>query len=218
MLVAPHNVQRVIARPFRGSSESTFKRTENRRDYPLDPPVPNALSRLAQAGKRVHAIGVIADLFPHRCFTTWERTQANSQHLAAIERAMASKDFDLLFANCEDFDMLYGHRNDASGFAGALVQFDAALVGIIGAMRPDDTLLLTADHGNDPTTGSTDHSREYAPLMAVGAGIEPGTDLGTRDTFADVGATIARRLGVEWDGPGRPIIPPLTKSAKSAII
>ena len=206
MLVAPHNVARVIARPFAGESATTFRRTGNRRDFPLAPPKPNVLSALANAGASVHAVGVVADLFPHNYFTSFERTQSNRQHLAAIERAMAQGGFDLLFANCEDFDMLYGHRNDPVGFAEALVEFDKALSGIIAAMGPDDLLLLTADHGNDPTTASTDHSREFAPLIALGAGVHPGQDLGTRDTFADIGAMIADRLGAPWAGPGRVLI------------
>jgi len=206
MLVAPHNVARVIARPFVGESATTFRRTGNRKDFPLAPPKPNVLIALAQKGARVHAVGVVADLFPHTYFTSFERTQSNRQHLVAIERAMTQGGFDLLFANCEDFDMLYGHRNDPVGFALALVEFDAALARIIAAMEPEDLLLLTADHGNDPTTASTDHSREYAPLLALGAGVEAGENLGTRDTFADIGATIAHVLGAPWEGAGRSII------------
>ena len=202
LLVAPDNVQRVIARPFVGDAAATFARTPNRRDFPLRPPVPNVLIALREAGNRVHAIGVIAELFPREWFTTAERTQSNAEHLSAIRRAMAEDDFDLLFANCEDFDMLFGHRNDPQGFASALETFDDALSGIVHALRPDDLLLLTADHGNDPTTPSTDHSREFVPLIAFGQGIAPGRDLGTRATFADIGATIAGRLGVVWAGPG----------------
>jgi phosphopentomutase len=202
ILVAPHNVARVIARPFAGESSATFRRTQNRRDYPLAPPKPNILSALADEGFRVHAVGVVAELFPTNYFTTWERTQSNRQHLAAIEFAMARGEFDLLFANCEDFDMLYGHRNDPAGFAQALRDVDESLARIVAAMRLSDLLLLTSDHGNDPTTASTDHSREFAPILALGAGIAEGLDLGTRDTFADIGATIADVLGAHWDGPG----------------
>ena len=193
MLTVPNNVQRVIARPFAGDSPENFTRTEHRRDYPLPPPVPNFLSALADAGKTVHAIGVVADLFPKSYFAHAERTQSNPACLAAILDAVQNRREEFVFANCEDFDMLYGHRNDPTGFARALEAFDAALVGILEALRPDDLLILTADHGNDPTTASTDHSREYVPLLVHG-GI--GGDLGTRSTFADASAIAAEWLGV----------------------
>jgi len=196
MLVAPHNVQRVIARPFVGDSPETFTRTEHRRDYPLPPPVPNFLSALAGAGKTTYAIGVVADLFPKSYFARAERTQSNPACLAAILDAVQNGREAFVFANCEDFDMLYGHRNDPAGFARALEAFDAALLGILEALRPDDLLILTADHGNDPTTASTDHSREYAPLLVYGGGIRG--DLGTRSTFADASAIAADWLGVNW--------------------
>ncbi len=200
MLVAPHNVQRIIARPFVGDSPDHFRRTEHRRDYALPPPIPNFLTVLKEAGKTAHAIGVIADLFPRPYFVRAERTQSNPQHLAAILDAIQVGQEDLIFANCEDFDMLYGHRNDPAGFAKALVEFDAALGGIVRALRPGDLLILTADHGNDPTTASTDHSREYVPLLVYGG--EISGDLGMRTTFADVAATAAEWLGIPWDGSG----------------
>jgi phosphopentomutase len=183
MLVAPNNVQRVIARPFVGEAPN-FRRTENRRDYPLPPPEPNFLTTLADAGKTTHAIGVVADLFPSACFARAERTQSNAASLAAILDAVQNGSEDFIFANCEDFDMLYGHRNDPIGFARALEAFDAALATLLDALRPDDLLILTADHGNDPTTASTDHSREYVPLLVYGNGFRG--DLGTLPTFADV--------------------------------
>lgn len=191
MLVAPNNVQRVIARPFAGDGPGTFRRTEHRRDYPLLPPVPNFLTVLSDAGKTACAIGVVADLFPRAYFARAERTQSNAASLAAILDAVQRGREDFIFANCEDFDMLYGHRNDAPGFARALEAFDAALAGILGALRPDDLLLLTADHGNDPTTASTDHSREYVPLLVYGGGIHG--NLGTRPTFAD-----ASQIAADW--------------------
>jgi phosphopentomutase len=202
LLVAPDNVQRVIARPFLGENAPTFRRTENRRDFPLAPPQPNILTALRDAGKRIHAVGVVAELFPRAVFTSAERTQSNPAHLAAIKRALASDDFDFLFANCEDFDMLFGHRNDPHGFAAALEAFDRSLAEIVNSLLPDDTLILTADHGNDPTTASTDHSREYVPLLAVGRGVGQDEDLGTRESFVDIGATIAAALGVAWNGLG----------------
>lgn len=202
LLKGKHNVQRVIARPFVGDSPETFRRTEHRRDFPLAPPHGNFLEALQDEGKTTHAIGVIADLFPRRLFTRAERTQSNPAHLAALLHAVQSGQEDFLFANCEDFDMLYGHRNDPAGFAAALEAFDAALGDIMAALRPADLLLLTADHGNDPTTASTDHSREYVPLLAVGRTVPAKTDFGTRATFADLAASLSEWLGITWNGPG----------------
>ncbi len=178
MLIAPNNVQRVIARPFVGDQKSGFSRTENRRDYPLPPPEPNLLSELKAAGKNVCAIGVISELFPKSYFTHIERSRSNSEHMQAVYRAMERNDCDLIFANFEDFDMLYGHRNDVQGFANALNVFDEGLGNILADLNADDTLIITADHGNDPTTESTDHSREYTPLLIAGNDIPTGTNLG----------------------------------------
>ena len=200
LLRGKHNVQRVIARPFVGATPEDFRRTEHRRDFALTPPAPNFLTAIQDAGKKAQAIGVVADLFPRSYFARAERTQSNPAHLAAILEAVQEGQEEQVFANCEDFDMLYGHRNDPAGFARSLEAFDAALAGIIGALRPDDLLILTADHGNDPTTASTDHSREYVPLLVYGGGVKG--DLGTRATFADVAATAARWLGVPWNEPG----------------
>ena len=194
LLVAPNNVQRVIARPFTGDGPETFRRTENRRDFPLPPPEPNFLTALADAGKTAHAVGVVADLFPRRYFARAERTGSNPAALAAILDAVRHGGEDFLFANCEDFDMLYGHRNDPHGFARTLEAFDAALAGIIDALRPNDLLILTADHGNDPTTPSTDHSREYVPLLVYGDALSG--DLGTRPAFADVSQIAEKWLGL----------------------
>ncbi len=200
LLSAPNNVQRVIARPFVGSPGS-WTRTEHRRDFPLPPPTPNLLAASQNAGKSVHAIGVVADLFPRDYFAQADRTQSNPAHLAAILDAVQTGQNDLVFANCEDFDMLYGHRNDPAGFARCLEAFDAGLSPIVDALRPDDLLLITADHGNDPTTASTDHSREYVPLLTLGGDLHG--DLGTRATFADIAATAAAWLGVDWGGAGK---------------
>ena len=200
LLRGKHNVQRVIARPFVGATPEDFRRTEHRRDFALTPPAPNFLTAIQDAGKKAQAIGVVADLFPRSYFARAERTQSNPAHLAAILEAVQEGQEEQVFANCEDFDMLYGHRNDPAGFARSLEAFDAALAGIIGALRLDDLLILTADHGNDPTTASTDHSREYVPLLVYGGGVKG--DLGTRATFADVATTAARWLGVPWNGPG----------------
>jgi phosphopentomutase len=196
MLVAPNNIQRVIARPFVGDGPDSFQRTEHRRDYPLPPPEPNFLTGLPDAGKTAHAIGVVADLFPQTYFARTERTQSNPASLAAILDAVQRGSEDFIFANCEDFDMLFGHRNDPAGFAHILEDFDDALAGILDVLRPDDLLLLTADHGNDPTTASTDHSREYVPLLVYGNGFSG--DLGTRLTFAAATALASDWLDISW--------------------
>ncbi len=199
LLTAPNNVQRVIARPFVGSPGG-WTRTEHRRDFPLLPPTPNLLTVLQAAGRTAHAIGVVADLFPRDLFAQANRTQSNPAHLAAILDAVQTGQDDLVFANCEDFDMLYGHRNDPAGFARCLEAFDAGLAEIVRALRPDDLLVITADHGNDPTTASTDHSREYVPLLTLGG--ERLGDLGTGATFAEIARVTAAWLGVEWGGAG----------------
>ncbi len=195
ILKPPHHVQRVIARPFVGKDAATFKRTENRRDFPLPPPY-NLIDQLAQAGRRVYGIGVIGQVFAERGFAYSVRTGNNAEHLSATLQAMQT-DADFVFANFEDFDMLYGHRNDPHGFAAALQAFDVGLQQVLEQMRPDDLLILTADHGNDPTTPSTDHSREFVPLLCYSPRMAEGVSLGTRSTFADLAATIADVFALE---------------------
>lgn len=193
LLQPPHHVQRVIARPFIGDSPETFRRTENRRDFPLPPP-PNLIDALAERGVGVYGVGVVPELFVYRGFRHAERTQSNPEHHQALVRALAS-DCACIFANFEDFDMLYGHRNDPEGFARALEAFDGMLADLLARLQPTDWLILTADHGNDPTTPSTDHSREYLPLLIYSPSVEAGRDLGVRRTLADIGATI----GARWE-------------------
>lgn len=195
ILQPPHHVQRVIARPFIGDSPETFKRTENRRDFPLPPP-PNLIDLLAEHGVGVYGVGVVPELFVYRGFHHAERTQSNPEHYEALLRALAS-DCVFIFANFEDFDMLYGHRNDPQGFARALEAFDEMLSDLLSRLRPTDMLILTADHGNDPTTPSTDHSREYLPLLVYSPSLGVGRDLGVRCTLADIGATIGALWGVQ---------------------
>ena len=206
LLRGKHNVQRVIARPFVGDTPQNFRRTENRRDFVLTPPTPNFLTTLQAAGRTAQAIGVIADLFPRPYFARADRTQSNPAHLAAILAAVQTGQEDLVFANCEDFDMLYGHRNNPVGFARSLEDFDLASDRIVGSLRSEDLLIITADHGNDPTTASTDHSREYVPLLVFGEQYGVQGDLGTRATFADVAATAAEWLDIPWAGPGRSLL------------
>ncbi len=194
LLQPPHHVQRVIARPFIGNSPDTFRRTERRRDFPLPPP-PNLIDHLAERGIGVYGIGVVPELFASRGFRYAERTQSNPQHYEALLRALDT-DCAFLFANFEDFDMLYGHRNDPEGFARALAEFDTMLSDLLTRLRPTDLLILTADHGNDPTTPSTDHSREYLPLLLYHASGQSGRSVGERGSLADIGATIGALWGI----------------------
>ncbi|MEN3001554.1 MAG: phosphopentomutase, partial [Armatimonadota bacterium] len=194
LLKPPHHVQRVIARPFVGEDARTFRRTERRRDFPLPPP-PNLIDRLAERGIGVYGIGVVPEIFTYRGFKHAERTQNNAAHFQAVLRALQS-DCPFIFANFEDFDMLYGHRNDPEGFARALTEFDRMLAAIVEQLTPTDLLILTADHGNDPTTPSTDHSREYLPLLIYSPAQGVGQSLGVRRSLADIGATIGALWGV----------------------
>jgi phosphopentomutase len=195
MLRGEHAVGRVIARPFTGEP-GNFRRTEQRKDFPLDPPQ-NILDAIAAAGLRTHAIGKIHEFFAGRSIASWADTRTNPEHSEAILEAIRTTDAAFVFANLEDFDMLYGHRNDATGFARALEEFDGYLGRILEALGAEDLLILTSDHGNDPTTPSTDHSREHAFLLVYGGGLRRGVDLGVRTTFADVGATVLDFLRLE---------------------
>lgn len=194
MLMGDDAVGRVIARPFAGHSGS-YKRTPNRRDYALPPPTDTILDALLKANKRVAGVGKIEDIFCHRGVSDVNHTTNNA---AGIEATIdfIKQDIDgLIFTNLVDFDMLYGHRNDVEGYAKALEYFDAKLPAIMDAMKQDDLLIITADHGCDPTTASTDHSREYIPLLVYGKSLKSNVNLGIRNTFADIGATVYDYLG-----------------------
>jgi phosphopentomutase len=188
-------VGRVIARPFVGAPGS-FKRTSNRRDYALPPFGDTLLDRVTSAGLPVIAIGKIEDLFAGRGITKATHTTSDDHGMDEVEREMQQVDGGLIFTNLVDFDTQYGHRNDTAGYARNLERFDARLAAILPRLREDDLLIVTADHGNDPTTPSTDHAREYVPVFAVGPRVKPNVDLGTRRTFADVGQTLAELFGV----------------------
>ena len=190
-----HGVGRVIARPFVGVS-GKFTRTANRKDFALTPFAPTLLDRVKEGGLPVVAIGKIEDLFAGRGITHAVHTTGDDDGVTEVERAMDGGDGGLIFANLVDFDTVYGHRNDPAGYAANLERFDARLAALLPRLRPSDLLIVTADHGNDPTTPSTDHSREHVPVFAVGSAVRAGVDLGLRRTFADVGQTIADLLGV----------------------
>ena len=199
LLVAPWNVSRVIARPFIGSS-GAWQRTANRRDYSLQPVAETLLDALEAAGVARTGVGKVDDLFASRGITS-VHTADNAAGIRLIEEWFHSSRDGFLFANLIDFDQQFGHRNDVRGFAGALAQFDTALPSLLHAMRPDDLLFITADHGNDPTTPSTDHARERVPLLVAGDTAQPGV-IPLRSTFADLGATVAEAFGLSWRGCG----------------
>ncbi len=188
-------VGRVIARPFVGTP-GQFKRTSNRRDYALPPSGETLLDRVKAASLPVVAIGKIEDLFARRGVTRAIHTASDAEGMDRVEEQMNSVDRGLIFANLVDFDSQYGHRNDVEGYAHNLERFDARLSALLPRLRDDDLLVITADHGNDPTTPSTDHAREYVPVLVTGKRVRSGVDLGTRRSFADLGQTLAEIFGV----------------------
>jgi phosphopentomutase len=194
-------VGRVIARPFVGTS-GAYVRTANRHDYAMPSPRPTLLDTLTDAGVGVFSVGKVADLFAGRGITRSRPTASDAAGVDSILDVMQAEPRGLVFANLVDFDTQYGHRNDVAGYAANLRRFDERLPEILSALASGDLLIITADHGNDPTTPSTDHSREHVPLLATGRGVLRGVDLGTRPTFADLGQTVASIFGVGPLGHG----------------
>ena len=188
-------IGRVIARPFIGSP-GAFRRTANRRDFALTPPSRTLLDHVKDAGFPVVAIGKIEDLFAGRGITSATHTVSDDHGIDEVLRAMSTTARGLIFANLVDFDTQYGHRNDVAGYAANLERVDARLSEVLAALQPRDLLVVTADHGNDPTTPSTDHAREHVPVFLTGRAVRAGVDLGTRETFADLGQTIASVFNV----------------------
>jgi phosphopentomutase len=199
MLVSPDDVSRVIARPFVGSA-GAYTRTKNRRDLSIAPPRPTLLDALAAADVARSGVGKVDDLFAGRAIHS-RHTADNTEGIAAIREWLDRAESGLLFANLVDFDQQYGHRNDVPGFYQALREFDAALPTLVSALREDDLLFITADHGNDPTTPSTDHARECVPVLVLGPRVASVT-IGRRQTFSDLGATVADWFDVPFDGAG----------------
>jgi len=197
MLTGEHAVGRVIARPFLGNSAETFKRTTNRRDFPLDPIADTIMDKLVASGRSVYATGKIDDLFAGRGITVTSHSEDNhSSTMSMLE--FLEKDFEgLLFTNLVEFDMIYGHRNDARGYADALEAFDSRVPDILARLRPGDVVMVVADHGVDPTTPGTDHSRECSPLLVFGPNVRPNVDLGDRHAYSDVAATLAEMFDLE---------------------
>ena len=200
ILSGPHEVGRVIARPFRGGP-GNFARTPDRHDFSRLPPGDTVLDEVVAAGLEVRGVGKISDIFAGRGISRSRPTRSNDEGVDAIVAELQDIGRGVVMANLVEFDSSFGHRNDPEGYAGALEAFDRRLPEILGALRPDDVLILTADHGNDPTTASTDHSRERVPFLVAGERVQPA-DLGA-GRFADCGATVADLLGVSTRTPGR---------------
>ena len=202
ILQGKHGVGRVIARPFVGDSETGFKRTSNRHDYSLEPPAKTMLDAIKEAGLDSIAVGKIHDIFAGRGDTEYVYNKSNAHGMEHAEN-YAKKDFcGLCFVNLVDFDMLYGHRRDVDGYANALSEFDAWLGGFLEKLGEEDLVMITADHGCDPGyAATTDHTREYVPLLVLGKGVKP-VNLGTRASFADIAATVTELLGVDYETPG----------------
>lgn len=208
ILRGDHEVARVIARPFVGVP-GNFQRTPNRKDFSIPPPYPTLLDVLSEAGLNVFTVGKVDDIFTGRGIQKAFHTRDNRDGLEKVARLWGSKGFDFLWCTLVDFDTLYGHRNDPEGFAKALEEFDAWLSEFLSFVRDDELVIITADHGNDPTTPSTDHSREYVPLLVWTPRCPLGKPLGMRKTFADVAATVADAFGVSWTGNGTSFLGPL---------
>ena len=211
LAVEEEGMARVIARPFVGKPGG-FTRTANRHDYAMPPKGETLLDRLTAASIPVVAIGKISDLFAGRGVSHTVHTSNDDEVMDAVSEATVDTPSGLIFANLVDFDTEYGHRNDVAGYAANLERFDARLAELLPALEPSDLLVITADHGNDPTTPSTDHSREYVPLLVHGAGVRAGTGLGTRSTFADLGQTLADALGVPALAAGTSVLGQLRAS------
>jgi phosphopentomutase len=197
-----HAVGRVIARPFEGQP-GNFQRTAKRKDFSLSPPGQILLDQLKEAGLAVVAIGKIRDLYAGRGLTEVIHSESNQEGMQRLREQMDQVDEGAILLNLVDFDMLWGHRNDPQAYAQGLEAFDRWLEDILPLTRPADLLVITADHGNDPTTPSTDHSREYVPLLAYGPALREGIFLGTRDSFADLAATVAEAFHLPGTGEGR---------------
>jgi phosphopentomutase len=197
-----YGVCRVIARPFVGKSAADFKRTPNRRDFPVPPHGETLLDRMAAAGLPVFGVGKIEDIFTGRGVSAAVHTKSDNDGVDQTLNAMREVERGLVFTNLVDFDTLYGHRNDVEGYAANLEALDARIPEILGALREDDVFMLTADHGCDPADVSTDHTREHVPLLVRGPRVRPARDLGVRSSFADLGATLAENFGVGPLGAG----------------
>jgi len=199
-----YKIGRVIARPFQGTPETGFKRTGNRKDFATPPPSDTILDTLAKAGRAIVTVGKIGDIFAHRSTGQEVKPNGNDACLsAAIEAMRTLPDGGFVFANLVDFDSEFGHRRDIPGYAAALEAFDRRVPEIGAALRQGDLVIITADHGNDPSWQGTDHTREHVPILCFGPGVKPGS-IGPRESFADIGASVLAHLGLKPDGKGTP--------------
>ncbi len=198
ILQGEHAVCRVIARPFKGE-KGNFKRTEGRRDFSLPPPYPTLLERMIEKGERVIGIGKVKDIMGGKGFSEVYPTKNNREGMEKIKEIIKDENFSLLLSNLIDFDMIWGHRNDVEGFAKGLEEFDSFIPEIIEGIRDDDILFITADHGNDPTTPSTDHSREAVPILIYGKNLRKNVFIGERESFSDLGKTIGENFGINMN-------------------
>ena len=213
MLTGEHMVARVIARPFRGEP-GAFKRTSNRRDYSVDPPGKTLLDYAVDESHTVTAVGKIFNIFNGKGITRHVHTKSNREGILRTREYIKEQGNGIIFTNLVDFDMIYGHRNNVEGYGIALKEFDQELTGIIDCMNEKDLLIITADHGCDPTTESTDHSREYVPILAYGVRVRKGVDIGTRKTFADIGATAAQALNIKGYSFGESFLKEILKGSE----
>ncbi|HUP66578.1 MAG TPA: phosphopentomutase [Thermoanaerobaculia bacterium] len=210
-----HNVGRIIARPFTGPGRGEFTRTANRKDFSVRPEGPTVLTRVQQSGGKVTAVGKIADIFDRVGIDEEIRTSSNADGMTRTIALIRESQARMIFTNLVDFDSKYGHRNDAPGYGRSLEEMDGRIPEILDSLRADDILFLTADHGCDPTDISTDHTREYVPFIAAGPRVRP-VDVGIRETFADLGATVAAHLGADSAGlPGRSVLRDILSSRES---
>jgi phosphopentomutase len=202
VLIGEHNVGRVIARPFTGESGAFERISDKRQDFSAIPPEKNVMALLEKNGVKRYSVGKIIDLFAGIGFTQYRKTKSNAEGISQFLSMMHGVENSFVFVNLIDFDQLYGHRNDPKGFAGSLKEFDKAVPAILNNLRDDDVLILTADHGNDPVSDSTDHAREFVPLLMVQPNKKVGENLGIRSTFSDIAATALDYFNVDADLPG----------------
>lgn len=213
-----HNIGRIIARPFVGAGAGRFKRTANRKDFSVRPTGETVVERAHKAGRQVIGLGKIADIFDRVGIGTEIRTESNSDGMRKTIDLVRESTADFIFTNLVDFDSKYGHRNDAVGYAKALETFDGELAALLDSLRENDLVFITADHGCDPTDVSTDHTREYVPLIIAGPGVRGARPLGTRSTFADLGATICDVLDLPKNGiAGTSVLPELGLKSKGVM-
>ena len=207
LMTGENNVGRIIARPFVGERSGAFRRTANRKDFSVRPTGETVVERLFRNSRKVVGIGKIADIFDRVGISQEIRSESNTDGMEKTIGLVRDSDADFIFTNLVDFDSKYGHRNDVHGYARALEEFDGEIPALLDSLREADMLFITADHGCDPTDVSTDHTREYVPIVAAGPSVKPGVALGTTDSFAHLGVTVCELLGVETSGfPGESLL------------